>query len=215
MRVTHRRAQTTPRHITALVAVTCLVVLGLSSSALAQEQQATTTYRRSINNTPLVLAPNFAGYLGFSNAGSRTDGPHTHLSLWGGISGNLVVRPGLMTFVSGGVEIEHQELRDGREAMYMMPMFQSGISFTGCHDTQRVLAAMIPCAKIYGLASFRPGMPGQNNALRLGVGVSSLWLSAIAIGAGAFLPSHYEYIVESDLQNPERTVHMFRLGLGF
>lgn len=163
----------------------------------------------------LLFAPNFAAHIGYSSR-YMIDGSNrknAHLALYGGISGNMVLTRNVLSFVGGGVEMEHHKLNESRSVTYFMPMFQSGLSFTGCYDEVGVLAAMFPCARIYGMAGYRPAPPNRSGSLRLGVGVSSIWLTALAASAEFLLPSHYEFITEIDGHG--NRLLMFRVGLGF
>ena len=188
-----------------------------ASSGGAQEV-VVEEYEEPARETPrgeLLFAPTFAAHVGFSNR-YMVDGStrkNTHLALYGGLSGNMVLNRHVLSFLGGGVEVEHHKLDEHRNVTYFMPMFQAGMSFVGCHEHVGVLAAMFPCARVYGMAGYRPAPPNRSGSLRLGVGASSLWLTGIAASAEFLLPSHYEFITELDGHG--NRLLMFRVGLGF
>lgn len=142
----------------------------------------------------------------------RTD---THVSFWGGLSLHVVMSDAATLFFAGGVEVEPFERLDGQGVTYIMPMAQFGTAIVGCHDEPSGLAATFPCAKIYGLVGVRPGpRPDRFPSVRLGAGISSVWLMLIgAQSGGALLPSSFEGIFEAD-PHGNRT-YMLRAGFGF
>lgn len=206
-------------HALVMTGVACSILAGFSSPAMAQDNYV--EEEEALVHVPsrrVIIAPAFAVNLGFSTQ-LRVDGKprkNTHLSLAGGITGNVEVSPNVLGFVSGNLEMEQHELVDGRSVTYFMPMLHAGASFIGCYDDDDaigVVEAMFPCARVYGLAGFRPAPPGRPGSLRLGLGVSSVWIPFAALSAGTVLPSSYETIMEVDpLGN---RLFMFRIGLGF
>ena len=189
----------------------------LAHAAPQEEFAAEEEYEPAHTDTQrgeLLLAPQLSAHIGLSKR-YMTDGSvrgNTHLVIYGGMSANVVLNRHVLSFIGGGMESEHHELDDGRSLTYFMPMLQSGLSFTGCYDDIGLLAATIPCARIYGMAGYRPAPPSRSGSLRLGIGVSSLWLTGLAASAEFLLPSHYEFITELDGHG--NSLFMFRLGIG-
>lgn len=217
MSLTDSSARSSSRML-CMVGVICVMLMGISTQAMAQQSEGGVEESERVFSSQrrILFVPTLALNVGFSTQfrpGAETR-KNTHVSVAGGLAGNMVINESIMGFVSGNLEIEQHELSDGREVTYFMPMMHAGVSFTGCYDEPAgVLTAMFPCAKIYGLAGMRPAPAGRPAAMRLGVGISSVWVPFVALSAGGVLPSSYETLMEVDpLGN---RLYMFRIGLGF
>lgn len=194
------------------------IVAALSCvAAPAMAEQVVESRSGLLGNRQLLLTPTLGVNVGgiwryqADIVEPRTD---THVSFWGGLSLHAVMSDSATLYLAGGVEVEPFERLNGQEVTYIMPMAQFGTALIGCHDEPSGLAATFPCLKIYGIAGMRPGpRPDRFPSIRLGAGLSSVWLMLIGAQGNALLPSSFEGIFEAD-PHGNRT-YMLRAGFGF
>ena len=199
-------------------AALCLTLTLLWSSAALGQGSPEVTEERSIEamTRRATLTPKFNAALGFSKH-TRVDGeerPGEHLILSGGLALNLTGLETLIPYIALNMEMEHNAFEQHRSTTYFMPTMHAGLSVAGCHEGGPVTSAMFPCFQMYAIGGVRPGArTGQPAAVRFGLGLNSIYLPALAIQGSMFLPSSYEFIVETDpLGN---TAVMGRFGIGF
>ena len=173
---------------------------------------------RVYDETGALVLPT-AGYsTGFTRRRASTVGrvfESKHQSMWFGVAVHPRVSGPGSWFFSGALELESFERMDGTRARYGMPLARAGVVLGNyaCLEQGRtpssfnmlVIDRAAPCAKLYGIAGYRPGpAPERYGSWRAGIGGAIFPLS---------LFGQAELIFERDPYG--NTTSMFRMGMGF
>jgi len=168
---------------------------------------------------PSYLIPSFAATFGWSSTTTPEPGGVALVdqkevwSFWLGLNLHPSATP-LSLYGSAGVEIEPTTLSDGRSAVYFMPSVRAGAAAIKCGEDDFGYAnAMFPCLSVYAIGGIRPRSFDRSWAARVGVGVSSPWVTLAGAYGGILLPGIFEFVTEHGPDGHSQAI--FRLGIGW
>ncbi|MEM1348837.1 MAG: hypothetical protein AAGI01_09795 [Myxococcota bacterium] len=202
-----------------ILGIVCTVVIALPAAAQAQDLRKP-SLRLNVPSFagPSYIVPSFAATFGWSSTTTHEPGGVALVeqqevwSFWLGVNLHPSATP-LSLYGSAGLEIEPTVLSDGRSAVYFMPSVRAGAAVIKCgQDDIGYSNVMFPCASVYAIGGVRPPSLDRSWAARVGVGVSSPWVTLAGAYGGILLPGILEFVSEHGPDGHTQAIVRFGVG---